>query len=252
MFLWQMKKIERETGIEPATFSLARKHSTDELLPRAPVKYTKNCSCAQILDKSSLICHSKRYMRKILVSATVFSLTPVILLISLLFLTQMTAQSGKSLIPFQRNTQVAYAALPSSNQAYFLTPDGKDARVERIRDFFLKYNSDLASHADFVVEMADKYGLDYRLVPAIAMQESTLCKKAPKDSYNCWGFGIYGKKITKFSDYKEAIETVTKGLAQNYKEAGLVEPHEIMSKYTPSNDGTWAKNVASLMEGLQI
>jgi hypothetical protein len=250
VFSWQKRKFERETGIEPATFSLARKHSTDELLPRARVKYTKNCSCAQILDKMNLICHSKEYMRKILVSATVFSLTPIILIISIIFLSNLA--SGNFPIPFQKNNQVAYAALPYSNQAYFLTPDGKDARVERIRDFFVKYDSELAHYADFVVEMADKYDLDYRLVPAIAMQESTLCKKAPKDSYNCWGFGVYGKKVTRFSDYKEAIETVTKGLSLNYKEAGLVEPHEIMTKYTPSNDGTWAKNVASLMDGLQI
>ncbi|OGH02520.1 MAG: hypothetical protein A2798_02675 [Candidatus Levybacteria bacterium RIFCSPHIGHO2_01_FULL_37_17] len=191
-------------------------------------------------------------MRKILISACFFFLTPALLIVSILFFGYLSSYSERSFLSFQKSPKVAYAAVPNSNQAYLLDNAEKDARVERIRDFLTKYDSDLAPYAEFIVETADKYSLDWRLVPVIAMQESTLCKKAPKDSFNCWGFGIYGKKVTKFSNYKEAIETVTKTLAKNYIDQGLVEPDEIMSKYTPSNDGTWAKNVASLMNGLQI
>jgi hypothetical protein len=99
--------------------------------------------------------------------------------------------------------------------------------------------------------MADKYSLDFRLIPSIAMQESNLCKKIPAESYNCWGFGIYGSKVTKFSNYPEAIETVTRTLALKYKEKGLVTPEEIMSMYTPSSNGSWAHGVNHFMQQLQ-
>ena len=101
-----------------------------------------------------------------------------------------------------------------------------------------------------VIESADKYGLDYRLIPSIAMQESNLCKKIIKDSYNCWGFGIYGKKVTKFDNYKTAIETVTKTLAKQYKANGLETPDEIMKRYTPSSNGSWANGVNHFMNQL--
>ena len=84
------------------------------------------------------------------------------------------------------------------------------------------------------------------------MQESTLCKKAPKNSYNCWGFGIYGKKVTRFDNYHIAIETVTKTLATKYKDQGLETPEQIMSKYTPSSNGSWAKGVLGFMERMEI
>ena len=121
-----------------------------------------------------------------------------------------------------------------------------------VEDFFKRYNSPLLPYARIVVSDADKYGLDYRLIPAIAMQESTLCKKAPAGSYNCWGFGIYGRKVTKFSNYPEAIDTVTKTLALQYKNNGLETPEEIMAKYTPSSNGSWANSVNLFMNQLQI
>jgi hypothetical protein len=128
----------------------------------------------------------------------------------------------------------------------------QDARVATVADFFRKYNSDLLPYAQNVVSAADKYNLDYRLIPAIAMQESNLCKKAPIGSYNCWGFGIYGKNLARFSSYPEAIDTVTKTLATQYKDKGLETPEQIMAKYTPSSNGSWADSVNLFMNQLQI
>jgi hypothetical protein len=130
-------------------------------------------------------------------------------------------------------------------------PGGQEARIEVLKEFFKRYNSPLLSHAELIVATADKYSLDWKLVPAIAMQESTLCKKIPKNSFNCWGFGIYGGKITRFANYDEAIETVTKTLAREYKEKrGLEEPHEIVTRYTPGS-GTWADKVTLVMNSIQ-
>ena len=126
----------------------------------------------------------------------------------------------------------------------------RDDRIELLKDFFAKYNSPLVAHAADIVAAADKYDLDYRLLPAIAMQESTLCLKAPKGLNNCWGFGIYGAKKTAFDNYETAIEIVSKTLSEKYHAKGLIEPADIMTKYTPSNDGEWADNVSFVMNSI--
>lgn len=129
----------------------------------------------------------------------------------------------------------------------------KDSRVANLKVFFRKYNSDLYEHTEFIVETSDKYGLDYRLLPAIAMQESTLCKNIPSNSYNCWGWGIYGNMVTRFSSYEEAIDTVAKGLKEYYIDKGLVSVEQIMSKYNPSSpNGSWAHGVMSFIETIHF
>jgi hypothetical protein len=57
--------------------------------------------------------------------------------------------------------------------------------------------------------------------------------------------------MTTFDNYGQAIDTVTKTLAIDYKDKGLQTPEEIMSKYTPSNTGAWAASVSHFMRQLQ-
>lgn len=131
------------------------------------------------------------------------------------------------------------------------TVTSSDGRAINLKSFFRKYNSPLYDHADFIVTMADKYDFDYRLLPAIAMQESNLCNVIPKNSYNCWGWGIYGDTVTRFTSYEEAIETVSKGLRQHYIDHGLVTASQIMEKYNPSSNGSWAFGVNTFLKALQ-
>jgi len=146
---------------------------------------------------------------------------------------------------------VAYAALPTSQNILSANITQSDGRTERIRQFLAEYNSPLEPYAQDLVSAADEYGIDWRLVTSIAMQESGLCKTIPVNSYNCWGFGVYGKTAMHFSDYKDGIYTVTKALATNYKERGLVTPNQIMTMYTPSSNGSWAFGVNHFMAVLQ-
>ncbi len=126
-----------------------------------------------------------------------------------------------------------------------------DGRVANLKAFFRKYNSPLYPYAEKIVEVSDKYHFDYRLIPAIAMQESNLCKYVPEDSYNCWGWGIYGDQILKFKSYEEAIETVGKGLKEHYIDKGLITASMIMKKYTPSSNGSWAHGVNTFLRALE-
>ena len=126
-----------------------------------------------------------------------------------------------------------------------------DGRVANLKSFFRKHNSTLYDYADKIVEVSDKYQFDYRLLPAIAMQESNLCRVIPDDSHNCWGWGIYGTTVTKFDSYDEAIETVGKGIKENYIDRGLVTASAIMKKYTPPSQGSWAYGVNTFLKALE-
>jgi len=133
----------------------------------------------------------------------------------------------------------------------FLDSNIKDKRVAILKSFFRKYDSPLYEHAEFIVKVSDKNELDYRLIPAIAMQESTACKVIPYGSHNCWGWGIYGGLVTRFNSYPEAIEAVAIGLKKNYIDQGLTTPEEIMAKYTPSSNGSWAQGVGTVLGVLE-
>lgn len=126
-----------------------------------------------------------------------------------------------------------------------------DNRVANLKNFFRTYNSPLYDYADLIVNEADKNSLDYRLIPAIAMQESTLCRTIPNNSYNCWGWGIYGNTVTRFDSYADAISTISKGLKKNYIDHGLITAVDIMSKYNPSSNGSWAHGVNTFLEEMK-
>lgn len=143
-----------------------------------------------------------------------------------------------------------FQALPNDTSQSSVEVTPSDARVQALDDFFEKYDSPLYGHALTIVAEADKHNIDYRLLPAIAMQESTLCKRIIKNSHNCWGFGIYGGKVTRFSNFDEAISTVTSTLAKKYVQKGLVNPHDIVKLYTPSDTGKWPQVVSLIMQKL--
>ncbi len=147
---------------------------------------------------------------------------------------------------------MAYAALPSSQHVISDAIEQADARIELVRQFLTRYKSPLEPFAQDIVETADAYNIDFRLIPAIAMQESGLCKKIIVENaeHNCWGYGIYGEKTMGFSDYKDGIETVTKALAK-YKSLGLESPEEIMQRYAPRSDGSWSFSVEFFMNKLK-
>lgn len=194
-------------------------------------------------------------MTKLILLTTYFVITPALLVFCIIFFSFLSFHNTSKRNSFslfsQQENKVAYAALPSTQNVFDSTIEAADARTELVRQFFEKYGSPLEPYAEEVVLTADEYGLDFRLLPAIGMQESNLCRRAPIDSYNCWGFGIYGSKVTRFGSYSEAIQTVTKTLAQKYRDDGLHSPEEIMTRYTPSSNGSWARSVIHFMEQLQ-
>lgn len=121
-----------------------------------------------------------------------------------------------------------------------------DARAEIVASFLKRHNSPLEPYDHFgqvLVETADRYGLDYRLLPAIMMQESNLCKNIIPDSYNCLGFGIHARGTLTFESYEASFDRAARELKERYVDIGLTTPEDIMKKYTPSSNGSWAFSV---------
>lgn len=132
----------------------------------------------------------------------------------------------------------------------FFTGDARPLLVEK---FLRKYNSPMQGNGELIVELADRYGIDWKLVPAIAFQESSLGKVMPKGSFNAWGWAIYTGKNSgaAFDSWAHAIETVTRGLANDYYKRELKTPLQIQSRYTPQSNGSWAEAVQFAMDDLE-
>ncbi|HEY5601191.1 MAG TPA: hypothetical protein VIK81_03850 [Patescibacteria group bacterium] len=154
--------------------------------------------------------------------------------------------SINSVLPYKLYTAVPGQVGAQSAQVY-----SADARGEILKQFLEDINSPLALYSDFIVEMSDKYQIDFRLITAISMQESSGGKVIPSDSYNAWGFE---NGATEFSSWEHAIERVAKTLKEGYYDKGLVTPEQIMPKYAPPSvekGGPWAKGVQYFMDVLE-
>jgi len=114
----------------------------------------------------------------------------------------------------------------------------EDDRVERLERYFQAKNSPFSGNAASFVAIADKYQLDWTLLPAIANLESQLGKLVLANSYNPYGWNN-GKM--KFISWVEATETVASGIRSRYAPTGEVTAYRIGGFYAESP--TWAARV---------
>ena len=134
-----------------------------------------------------------------------------------------------------------------------------DSRVLKIEKVFAKFNCPLAGNGAFIVQKADEQGIPYWLVAAVSFQESSCGKNTAEpagvaESYNAWGYGIWGKNIKTFSDWEAGISAVSKYFGVNFFAQGVTDPCEIMKIYTPPSKGSWCEGVnyfADLIENFE-
>jgi hypothetical protein len=120
-------------------------------------------------------------------------------------------------------------------------------RVEVLEKFLEKHDSPLAESADTFVVVADKYDLDYRLLPAISCLESGCGKRMIPETFNAWGWGIYGNNYIAFENFDNGIEEVAKGISEGYIEKGLDTPAKMAPVYTPPRPQYWLGGVRQYM-----
>jgi len=127
-----------------------------------------------------------------------------------------------------------------------------DERITILEQFLNEQGSPLANQAAALIEAADTYKFDWRLLPAIAGKESSYGKNIPwekdKSSYNAWGWGVYGQKAPRFSSWEKAINTVAAGLRHEYYNEGYITPELIVKKFAPRSYGSWERDVKTIME----
>lgn len=119
----------------------------------------------------------------------------------------------------------------------------EDKRVEQLAKFFEEKQSPLASYSEYLIEAADKYGLDWTLMPGISGIESSFGKRMPEGSNNPFGLER-GGHLMSFATLYNAIDFEAKLLSERYK---LVANRAIGNVYCPETTCTqnWATTVTN-------
>ncbi len=113
-------------------------------------------------------------------------------------------------------------------------------KADKIRKYLSGRNSPLADYAEEFVKAANYYGIDYNLVAAISIIESSGGLHCFR-TYNAWGWGSSG-----FDSWTDGIWSVSKGLGKYYS-SGLDTPKEIAYRYCPPSASSWGSKVSYVM-----
>ncbi len=173
-----------------------------------------------------------------------------LLLLTLIALLIANPQGGR--LPIEQEPIVQPVKAATAPAA---APQVVDMRVRVLSAYLAKHKSPMTENAGDFIEAADKYGLDWKLVPAITGVESTFGKHVPGGldtqytSYNAWGWGVYGTNVIKFKSWRDGIFTVSEGLKTRYIDKGLTNPYAINKVYAASP--TWGKHVSFFLEDLE-
>ncbi len=121
-----------------------------------------------------------------------------------------------------------------------------DDRVEKIEKYYNRYNLPLAKNAEDFVVSADEYDIDWRLVAAIGMIESTGGKHACSTAtYSAFGWGSC--KIN-FDSYTESIDVISRNLSgQNPKTARYYAGKDIRGILWSYNPDTIRKGYGDMV-----
>lgn len=182
--------------------------------------------------------------------------------LGLLFSTSslLVASSANNVIAPATAGPAIFGSTPPSGIGLGKSVVPAEARLTILRDFLASYHSPLVPYASFILETSEKYGLDWRLLTAIAGNESLFGRVMPPhpltggSCHNAWGWGIHSRGTLCFDNWEEGIVTVAQGLKKNYLDQGLITVEQIMLKYAPvsvANGRGWDKSINFFMERLE-
>lgn len=184
-----------------------------------------------------------------------FPVTLVLLIINLSLLSQLSKKGDT--YAYKPVVLPAVAATSGSEQVLGASIQAADARALVLGNFLERHNSPLAPYAEYIVSRAEHYNIDYRVVPAIAMCESTGGKRIPSsDSYNAWGISVETGETSGavFKNWMHAIEWVTKYMYEKYYNRGIQDLVDIGAIYAPpsvANGNSWANCVSFFINEIQ-
>lgn len=125
-----------------------------------------------------------------------------------------------------------------------ISEKGKELFIKKlvIKKVLDRYSAPLADSSDSFITTCNTFDLDCYLLPSIAGLESTFGRFIYPGSYNPFG---WARGYMIFGSWKEGIETVGKGLRENYLNKGALSVSEIGPIYSESP--TWAIRVQYFM-----
>jgi hypothetical protein len=142
---------------------------------------------------------------------------------------------------------ISYSSKPLTIEGSSYGVYARDSRSERINSILKKYNCPMEGLGEVFVYEADKNNIPWWLVASVAFQESGCGKKTPEvngvESYNAWGWGVYGDNVTMFDNWVRGIETVSKYFNEKFYSKGITNTCDIMKVYTPPSKGSWCNGV---------
>lgn len=161
----------------------------------------------------------------------------------------------KSKAEAEENANLPNLSSPPSTGNFSHAIEAKDGRAQIVENFLRSKKSPLYPYSSYMVQVADQYGIDFRLLSAIAMKESGGGRAIPENSYNAWGWGIWDENSNLgFASWQEGIQKVAKGLKEEYYNKGHRTPEQIMQKYTPPSleiGGPWARDVQQYLDEME-
>ena len=170
------------------------------------------------------------------------------------FLTSIMTLPQKSK-PQDTKRYSIYASKPLTIKTTTTSIYSKDSRAQKINEVYKIYNCPMEGLGDVMVYEADKNNIPWWLVASVSFQESGCGKKTPKvggmETYNAWGWAVYGGNAFAFDNWVRGIETVSKYFSDRFYSQGITDTCEIMKTYTPPSDGSWCEGVNHFGEMIQ-
>lgn len=130
----------------------------------------------------------------------------------------------------------------------------REERAAKIDAYYAKYNMPLEGYGMKMVLEAEKHDVDWRMMPAISIRESTGGKFACKSvTYSAFGFGSC--RIN-FKSYDQAIELLAKNLGGNNPNTahfydGKTNRQILQSYNPPSVIPKYADEVMAIMDKIE-
>jgi hypothetical protein len=167
----------------------------------------------------------------------------------------MTTTMSMSAITTSINSAVASLNQTQADREEIKLEKEREIKSAKIDAYFAKRDMPLAGYGMEMVLASEKHNLDWRLIPAIAVRESTGGKFACLNNPFGWGSCKIG-----FKNFSEAIQSVTEHLSgDNPRTARYYEGKnvkEILVTYNPpSVIPKYADQVIDIMEtieGIQV
>jgi transglycosylase-like protein with SLT domain len=180
-----------------------------------------------------------------------------LVLVAALGLTPSAAGGQTGGGPADRHTTPAPAANPAQASAPPTYPDptdlhtppsyidaeGNEVTDVQIRKFLAGRGSPMAPHATALIQAANRYDVDPRVVVAISGVESEFGIHCA--GYNAWGWN--GGR-TRWRSWEESIDTYVRLLRSNYPNWRNIR--RVAPRYNPNTPEAWSRKVAFLITSI--